>query len=237
MATILITGASRRLGAAMARGFHLAGYRVLIHCNHGVDEANELADNLNTLRSSSAAVYQADLMSLADIKKLGQQLRNSEEGLSLLINNASTFYSSSLADLNTDHWDQLIGVNMKAPLLLVQEMIAGLQQMQGNVINMADVHAFRPLAGYGLYSAAKAGLIALTHSMAAEFAPEVRVNAIAPGAILWPESGPDEEILSKIPLERLGTPEDIVKTAMFLNDSPYVTGQVICVDGGRTLNQ
>ncbi|HMT92606.1 pteridine reductase [uncultured Thiothrix sp.] len=238
---VLITGAARRIGAELARCLHAEGATVAIHYRESVVEAEQLQLDLNAKRANSCLLLQADLLKTSDLSALVHSLIEQTQRLDILINNASNFYPTPLASINAQQWDDLMGVNLKAPLFLSQAALPYLQQHHGVIINMTDVHGLRPLAEFSVYCAAKAGLIMLTQVLARELGPQIRVNGIAPGAILWPEqavsTAQGTEILAKTALERMGRPEDIAKTVLFLvRDAPYITGQVIAVDGGRLLN-
>lgn len=241
--TALITGAAKRIGAEISRMLHAEGMNIAIHYRSSKGEAEELCNQLNALRSDSAILLQADLLKVADIEKLVQQAADYWGSLTALINNASTFYPTPVGSITEQHWDDLLGSNLKAPLFLSQAAAPYLKNTQGNIINIVDVHGFRPMKNHPVYCAAKAGLAMLTQSLAKELGPEVRVNGVAPGAILWPESNMEqdaklrEEILDRTALKRQGTPRDIAATVRFLiRDADYITGQVIPVCGGRSLN-
>ncbi len=237
----LITGAARRIGACLARRLHQHGYRVLIHYNRSRTEAEQLAAELNRFSSDSAACLQADLTDSHAIEQLAQQAQGYWQRLDLLVNNASTFYPTPLETLDQAQWHDLIGSNLKAPLWLSKALIAPLRQQQGNIINIVDIHAQRPLDGFALYSVAKAGLAMLTQSLAKELAPQIRVNGISPGPILPPEGAAkrdpaaEQQALSKTLLGRYGQPDDIADTVIFLAQQQFITGQIIAVDGGKSL--
>jgi pteridine reductase len=235
----LITGAARRIGAALARGLHRDGYRVVIHYRGSAEEAGRLREELEGRRPDSAALIQADLTDTAALPGLVDQACGCFGGLDVLINNASSFYPTPLGTVTEAHWTDLVGSNLKAPLFLAQAAAPMLRERRGSIINMVDIHARRPLPDHPVYTAAKAGLMALTLSLARDLGPEVRVNGIAPGPILWPESGADEQskqqILAETCLGRSGDPADIVDCARYLLSAGYVTGQIIAVDGGRSL--
>jgi pteridine reductase len=238
--SVLITGAARRIGAALARGFHAEGANVCIHFHRSASEAEQLRDDLNRARPGSALLSSADLLDLHALPGLVEQAVKAFGRLDVLINNASTFYPTPLGQITLSHWDDLIGTNLRAPLFLAQAATEALRSSRGLILNMIDIHAQRPLPQHPVYSTAKAGLIMLTRSLARELAPEVRVNGIAPGPILWPEGGLapslQEEIIDKTLLKRSGSPEDIVRTALFFaRDATYVTGQILAVDGGRSV--
>ena len=242
----LITGGAKRVGAVTTRTLHQAGYNVVIHCRLSRQAADELAAELNNARSNSADVIQGDLNNETIYNHLIEQAAQRWNRLDLLVNNASSFYPTPIGSITLDDWDNLINSNMKAPLFLSQAAAPHLRRTHGNIINMVDIHAQRPMKEHPVYCAAKAGLSMLTMSLARELGPEIRVNAIAPGAILWPAGdGPGGEmpehtkqlILERTSLKRPGEPIDIAKTILFLaRDADYITGQIIAVDGGRSLN-
>lgn len=235
----LITGAAARLGAATARELHAHGWNVVIHCRRSADTARQLAAELDTHRPDSVRVIEADLARNEDIDRLATEAVTCFGRLDALVNNASSFYPTPAGRISASDWDDLFAANARAPLFLSQALTPALRKHQGAIINMADIHGLAPLREHTVYCMAKAALIMMTRSLALELAPAIRVNAIAPGAILWPEKQPDleqqERIMSGIPAQRLGTPEDIARSVRFLLDSPYITGQVLSVDGGRQL--
>ena len=237
--TALVTGAARRIGAAIARRLHWAGANVVLHYRGAEAEAGRLEAELNAARAASALKVKADLLApIAPRALLGAALERFGR-LDLLINNASTFYPTAVGSIEPGHWEELIGSNLRAALFLAQEAAPQLAKNCGAIVNIADIHAERPLKGYLVYSVAKAGLVALTRALALELAPEVRVNAIAPGAIAWPEDGQfepreRERIVAATPLARIGSPEEIARAVHFLATAPFVTGQVLAVDGGRS---
>jgi len=235
----LITGSARRIGAALARGLHRDGYRVVIHYRESAAEASALGAELNQQRPDSAAIIQADLLYTARLPALVADACACFGGLDVLINNASSFYPTPVGSISENDWADLVGSNLKAPLFLCQAAAPTLRERGGAIINMVDIHARRPLPDHPVYSAAKAGLAALTLALARDLAPQVRVNGIAPGPILWPESGADsaakKQVLAETCLGRIGDPEDIVDCARYLLRAGYVTGQIIAVDGGRAL--
>jgi len=238
--TALVTGGARRLGAALVRALHGAGANVVIHYRGSKTDAEALATTLETRRPDSVALVQGDLLDTAALPGIVERAAAACGGLDILVNNASSFYPTPVGEITEAHWDELIGSNLKAPLFLSQAAAPWLKRRGGLIINMVDVHARRPLAGHPVYCAAKAGLAMLTYSLARELGPEIRVNGIAPGAILWPESGiGDEEkaaTVAGIPLGRVGGPEDIAACALYLAGAgSYINGQVIAVDGGRHL--
>lgn len=238
---VLITGSAKRIGAEIAQVVHQAGYKVIIHCRLSRQAADSLAEELNTRRADSAKVIQGDLNDETIYNSLVDQAYKCWGRLDALINNASSFYPTPVGSITLDDWNNLINSNMKAPLFLAQAAAPHLKKHQGVIINMVDVHAQRPMKDHPVYCAAKAGLAMLTMSLAKELGPEIRVNGVAPGAILWPDNDMPEHtkniILERTTLKRPGQPIDIAKTVLFLiRDADYITGQVIAVDGGRTLN-
>ena len=235
----LVTGAARRIGAAIARKLHGDGARVAIHYRGSAADAEALAKDLNALRADSAAVFQLDLQCTDDLPGLVANVAGWGGGLDILVNNASKFYPTPLGEITMEQWDELIGSNLKAPLFLAQAAISELRKNSGVIINIVDIHAQRPLRDHAVYGAAKAGLAMLTRSLAKDLAPGIRVNGVSPGAILWPEDNMSEatkkSILAQIPLDRSGTPDDIAGCVLYLaRDADYVTGQIIAVDGGRS---
>jgi len=239
----LITGAARRIGAEIARQLHACGYRVLVHYRTSEAEAQALVAQLNQTRTDSALALQADLTDLAQIDQLAEAAGGRWGRLDALINNASSFYPTPLSQATEADWDDLIGSNLKAPFFLCQALAPALTASRGAIVNIADIHGQRPLKEHPIYCAAKAGNIMLTQSLARELAPQVRVNGVAPGAILWPEQtagpspGKQETILQRVPLQRSGDASDIALVVVFLvRQSPYITGQIIAVDGGRSIN-
>lgn len=240
---VLITGAARRIGAAIARHMHSAGYNIVIHCNQSIDAAETLCAELNALRPDSARILQAQLTDMAQVKKLANNTLSCWGRVDALVNNASSFYPTPLAKATEADWDALIGSNLKGPYFLCQELAKALSETQGSIVNIADIHARQPLAEHSIYCIAKAGNVMLTKTLAKELAPVVRVNGIAPGAILWPENNEkmnaqsQQNILNNIPLGKLGDELDIARLAHFLiTDASYVNGQVIAVDGGSHLS-
>jgi len=238
--TVLITGAAKRVGRSITRELHDAGANVVVHYRAAAEAAAQLAGELNATRADSAIVLQADLLDTEALVSLVNRTINHFGRLDALVNNASSFFSTPLGRIDQAAWDDLVGSNFKAPLFLTQAAAPHLREAHGAVVNITDVHAERPLAGYPLYCAAKAGLLGLTRALAVELAPDVRVNAVAPGPILWPEDSTFDpqtraHIVDHTLLKHAGTPLDIARTVRFLfNDAPYITGQVINVDGGRT---
>ena len=237
----LITGGAKRIGAVTTKELHQAGYNVIIHCRLSRQSADDLADELNSIRKDSANVIQGDLNNETIYNSLIDQAYQFWKRLDVLVNNASSFYPTPVGSITLDDWNNLISSNMKAPLFLAQAAAPHLKQTQGNIINMIDVHAQRPMRDHPVYCAAKAGLHMITLSLAKDLGPEIRVNGVAPGAILWPENDMSEHtknlILERTSLKRPGQPIDIAKTIVFLvKDADYITGQIIAVDGGRSIN-
>lgn len=236
----LVTGGARRVGAAIARRLHTAGAAVLIHYRDSETDAARLASELNAARPKSAAKVKAELLAPVAPRALVSAALETFGRLDLVVNNASSFFPVAVGAMEPSHWEELIGSNLRAPLFLAQQAAAELAKHDGSIINIVDIHAERPLKGYALYSIAKAGLAAMTRSLALELAPRVRVNGVSPGAIAWPEDGqfPDLErarILATTPLARIGSPEDVARAVHFLACAPYVTGQIVAVDGGRSI--
>jgi pteridine reductase len=240
---ILITGGAKRVGAAISRMLHAGGANLMIHYRQSVTEARALQAELNLKRPNSAAIIHGDLLNLAVLPKLIQETVNHFGHLDVLINNASSYYATELGEIGDDQWQDLIGSNLKAPLFLSQAASSELAKTRGCIINITDMHVERPKKGYIVYSVAKAGLVTLTKSLAHEMAPDVRVNAVAPGPVMWPEDNPQfdevyrKRVISQTLLKRLGEADDVAKAVRFLiQDAPFMTGQVIAVDGGRSLN-
>ena len=236
---VLITGAARRIGANMAQLFHNANYRVVIHYNHSASDADRLCTKLNKSDADSCLMVQANLSSPSGIKKTADLITNLGR-LDVLVNNASSFYPTPLEDCNQEQWDDLIGSNLRGPFFLTQALGNLLKKQQGSVVNISDMHARQALASHPIYTIAKGGNIAMTKTMALELAPEVRVNSVAPGAILWPEHEQDDiekqqSVLNNVPMGRLGCESDIADTVFFLAvEASYMTGQTIAVDGGSS---
>lgn len=238
----LITGAAQRVGAAIAKAIHGAGFNLVIHFRNSAEAAKQLREDLEGARAESVELVQADLLDLDAMPDLVSRAAARWGRLDALINNASTFYPTPLGQIEERHWIDLIGTNLKAPLFLSQAALPHLQRNRGTIINIADVHGIRPMKSHPLYSAAKAGLIMLTQALARDLGPQIRVNAVAPGAILWPGQSEDPkreaDILDRTALKRRGSPDDVAKAVLYLlKDAPYVTGHVLAVDGGRLLNQ
>ncbi|NOQ63843.1 MAG: pteridine reductase [Methyloprofundus sp.] len=239
---ILITGAAKRVGAFCAQYLHTQGHSIILHYRSSEPAALALAERLNAQRADSVRLYQADLNDLQALTGLAEFAQHAWAGVDVLINNASAFYATEMQEVTTQQWDDLLASNLKSPFFLINALSPCLKERQGCVVNMVDIHAERGLKGFPVYSIAKAGLVALTRILAKELAPEIRVNAVAPGAILWPEQGEDvdaqqqQEILDKVALQSMGSPEDIAKAISFLiSDAGYMTGQIMTIDGGRSL--
>lgn len=236
----LVTGAARRIGAAIAGSLHAAGARVAIHYRSSAADAEALCATLNALRPDSAIALQADLLNDASRHDLVETALSRFGQLDILVNNASSFYPTPLGEIGANEWADLVGSNLQAPLFIAQAAAAHLRAQGGNIVNIVDIHARRPLRDHHVYGAAKAGLAMLTRSLAKDLAPEIRVNGVAPGAIAWPEDGMPESvkksIIAQIPLGRTGQPADIANAVLFLvRDATFVTGQIIPIDGGRSI--
>ena len=237
---ILITGAAKRIGKEIAKEFFAAGSNVIIHFNNSDKDAANLCDELNAIRSNGAIAIQANLDNLDDVKYLADKAMSAFGRIDGLINNASTFYPTPMGEFSEDDWDALMGSNLKAPLFLIQALHQELKKQSGFVVNITDINIKRSIKNHSIYLAAKSGLDSLTQSLAKDLAPEIRVNAIAPGAILEPpnKTWTEEEknnILSAVPLKKLGTELDIAKAVIFLAESQYITGQTLNIDGGKSL--
>ncbi len=238
---VLITGAAHRIGATTARTLHAAGANIVLHYRSSKAGAETLQTELNAVRSDSVSLVQGDLHDTATLPALVERAYAAWGRLDVLINNASTFYPTPVGTVTEEHWDDLMGSNLKAPFFLAQAAAPHLKTERGCIVNIVDIHADRPLKEHPVYSMAKAGLVMMTKSLACELGPEVRVNAIAPGAILWPENDMDDStkarIIERTFLKRQGSPHDIARAALFLiRDADYTSGQVLKVDGGRSLN-
>lgn len=239
---VLITGAAHRIGAETVRQLHRAGMNIALHYHRSSAPAEALAAELNAQRDNSVIALQANLLDIGALSALVEQARQHWQRLDVLINNASTFYPTPIGEASEAHWDDLIGTNMKAPFFLAQAAAPHLQHHRGCIINIVDIHAQRPMKNHPIYCMAKAGLQMLTMSLARELGPEVRVNGVAPGAILWPEqeleSEAQQQIIERTALKRQGSPADIARTVRFLiEEGDYISGQIINVDGGRSLSQ
>jgi len=237
----LVTGAARRIGAEIATMLHNSGYLVVIHYHHSKTDAEALANSLNAKRADSAFTVSTDLGTEAGCEELINKTLAIKGRLDALINNASVFYPIAVDAVSTEQWQLIFNTNLRAPFILSQKAASTLNESTGSIINITDIHGSRPLEGYSVYSMSKAGLISMTQSLAKELAPDIRVNSVSPGAILWPENETDDEahqeILRRIPLNRLGAAENIAQTVLFLLQNNYITGQTINVDGGRSLSQ
>ncbi len=236
---VLVTGAARRIGAAIVTRLQQNGARVAIHYRGSADEAEALAAELNQSREHSAATFQADLLDTEALPGLVERVVDWGGRLDVLVNNASTFYPTPMGEITEQHWTDLVGSNFKAPLFMSQAALPHLRDNRGAIINIVDIHAQRPLRDHPVYGPAKAALAMLTRALAKDLAPEVRVNGVSPGAILWPEDGMSnagqQAILQQVPLGRAGDPTDIAGCVLYLlRDATYVTGQIIAVDGGRS---
>ena len=237
--TVLITGAAGRIGATIARALHAEGMNIVVHYHRSAAAAEALCNSLNAARPASAALICADLLQEEEYRTVIARACEFSGHLDVLINNASTFYSTPVGNTTPAQWNDLLGTNLKAPYFLAQEAATALRSARGCIVNLADIHAERPLRDHGIYSIAKAGLIMLTKVLAKELAPEVRVNAVSPGAVLWPEQLSEDlrrRVISHTMLKRSGDPDDIARAVRYLiEDADYTTGQVLTVDGGRTL--
>tara|TARA_Y100001934_G_scaffold257922_1_gene327580 strand:+ start:241 stop:978 length:738 start_codon:yes stop_codon:yes gene_type:complete len=234
----LITGSARRIGADIVRTLHGKGMRVIIHYRSSKNDAQSLADSLNAARPDSAALLQADLDQPDQVRQLAADALACFGRMDLLVNNASSFYPTPVEQADDDDWDRLIHSNLRAPFILSQQLAAALRQQQGSIINIVDVYAEKPLKNHTLYCMAKAGLAMMTRSLARELGPDIRVNGVSPGPILWPEAGQmnQQAIQDATALKRCGTPQDIAQTVWWLGtQAPFVTGQILAVDGGRSL--
>jgi len=241
--TVLVTGGARRVGAAIGRRLHAAGANLLVHYRASSLEARALQVELNARRADSVAIAQADLLKVSACVQLVKAALKHFERLDALVNNASSFFPTPVGEITEQAWDDLVGTNLKAPLFLAQAAAPELRKTHGCIVNLIDIHAERPLRNHAVYTAAKGGLAALTRALARDLGPEVRVNGVAPGTILWPEDDTwrDEvarqRIINQSALKRIGEPDDIAKTVQFLlADAPYITGQIIAVDGGRSVS-
>ena len=240
---VLITGAARRIGAAIARRLHASGGRVILHCHRSRAQADALAAELEGARAGSCAIVQGDLLDAAALARIVEEAAAAFGRLDALVNNASSFYATPFGSITERQWEDLVGTNLRAPLMLAQAAAPRLRAARGAIVNLVDIHAERPLKGFLAYSVAKAGLAGLTRALALELGPEVRVNGVAPGAILWPEggahfdAGEKERIAGQTPLARIGSPEDVAGAVKYLLfDAPFVTGQILAVDGGRGIH-
>lgn len=240
---VLVTGGAKRVGAAICRHLHAAGASLLVHYRSSAIEARALQVELQSRRPGSVAVAQADLLKVASCSQLVKAALKQFERLDVLVNNASSFFPTAVGEITEQAWDDLVGTNLKAPLFLAQAAAPELRRNHGCIVNLVDIHAERPMRNHAVYTAAKGGLAALTRALARDLGPEVRVNGIAPGTIVWPDDDTwrDEvarqRIISQSALKRIGEPADIARTVQFLiADAPYITGQIIAVDGGRSIS-
>jgi pteridine reductase len=239
---VLVTGSAKRVGAAIARRLHREGASLMLHYRGSEREAKALRTELNAARADSAALVQADLLDVSGLSEIVKNTVGRFERLDALVNNASAFFPTPVGEMTLASWDGLVGANLRAPLFLSQAAAPHLKKTGGAIVNITDIHAERPLKGYVIYSIAKTGLAGLTRSLARELAPEVRVNGVAPGAIVWPEDGSWDDltrqrIVSHTLLKRTGDPDDIARAVYYLiAEAPYVTGEIIAVDGGRSIN-
>ncbi len=237
---MLVTGGGKRIGATIVRSLHAANANVAIHYRSSATEAEALCAELNGQRQDSSIILQADLNQVSAINAMIAALVDNCGRLDAVVNNASSFYPTPLGSITEAQWEDLIGSNLKAPLFVCQAALPHLRASRGSIVNLVDIHARRPLRDHAVYGPAKAGLAMLTRSLARDLGPEVRVNGVAPGAILWPEDDMSDKtkasILKQVPLKRSGEPADIARTVLFLlRDAPYVTGEIIAVDGGRSV--
>ncbi|CAA0114748.1 3-oxoacyl-[acyl-carrier-protein] reductase FabG [Zhongshania aliphaticivorans] len=238
----LVTGAGQRLGAEICRHLHARGYRIVIHYRHSAESAVQLCESLNALRANSAITLSADMNSVSEVESLAKKAVSQWQRLDVLVNNASSFYPTPLGTVTEAQWDDLQGSNLKGAFFLAQALAIDLACSSGCIVNMIDIYGSKPLEKYPAYSIAKAGVAMMTQSLALELAPEVRVNGVSPGAILWPSEETEysinekQELSQRVPLQRQGEATDIAKTVVFLvADAPYITGQMIAVDGGRSV--
>jgi pteridine reductase len=237
---VLITGAARRVGATIARTLHAAGYDLALHCRHSRSDLDALIDELEAMRTRSTLALQAEL---ADVERLPELIAATVEcfgGLDGLVNNASAFYPTPIGTITAAQWDELFAANVRAPLFLAQAAAPLLAARKGAIVNLVDIYAERPLEQHSVYCMAKAALAMATRALALDLAPDIRVNGVAPGAVLWPQAGKahsdQQQLIERTPLGRAGTPEDVASAVLWLlRDTPFVTGQVIRVDGGRSL--
>ena len=239
---VLVTGGAKRVGAAIARRLHREGANLMLHYRGSEREAKALRAELNAERADSVALVQADLLDTAGLPEIVRNAVGRFDRLDALVNNASTFFPTPVGEMTAANWESLIGTNLRAPLFLSQAAAPHLRKAGGAIVNITDIHAERPLKNYVIYSIAKTGLVGLTRSLARELGPEVRVNGVAPGAIVWPEDGSWDDVtrqrvVSHTLLKRTGEPDDIARAVYYLiAEAPYVTGQIVAVDGGRSIN-
>ena len=239
MKTALITGGAARIGAQIVKTLHHNQFNIIIHCNQSKDKAQLLCDELNLIRANSVEIVSGNLNNIDELDSLVSSVKS----IDLLVNNASVFYPKSVEDSEMKDWDDVININLKAPFFLSKGLSKTLSKNDGSIINIIDIHSERPLKKHAIYNISKAGLKMLTQTLAKELAPKIRVNGVSPGSILWPQdsaeiSEDDKNLmLERIALHRQGSPQDIADTVLFLANSNYITGQIINIDGGRTLNQ
>jgi len=239
MKTALITGGAARIGAQIVKTLHHNQFNIIIHCNQSKDKAQLLCDELNLIRANSVEIVSGNLNNIDELDSLVSSIKS----IDLLVNNASVFYPKSVEDSEIKDWDDVININLKAPFFLSKGLSKTLSENDGSIINIIDIHSERPLKKHAIYNISKAGLKMLTQTLAKELAPKIRVNGVSPGSILWPQdsaeiSEDDKNLmLERIALHRQGSPQDIADTVLFLANSNYITGQIINIDGGRTLNQ
>ena len=239
MKTALITGGAARIGAQIVKTLHQNQFNIIIHCNQSKDKAQMLCDELNSIRANSVDIILGNLNNIDELDSLVSSI----ESIDLLVNNASVFYPKSVEDSEMKDWDDVININLKAPFFLSKGLSKTLSKNDGSIINIIDIHSERPLKKHAIYNISKAGLKMLTQTLAKELAPRIRVNGVSPGSILWPQdsaeiSEDDKNLmLERIAMQRQGSPQDIADTVLFLANSNYITGQIINIDGGRTLNQ
>ena len=236
----LVTGGAKRIGATIAETLHNKGFNVAIHYNSSSDAAEQLCAQLNVKKQDSSIAIGADLLDQSSLENLIPSLIEKTKRLDVLVNNASTFYPTPIEKIALEDWKNLFGTNLKAPLFLSKYAAKYLQQSHGTIINIIDIHSKKPLKDHPIYGSAKSGLAMLTRSLASDLAPDVRVNGVSPGLILWPENNPSEHVKSKIlqqiPLKKIGASKDIANCVLFLiEDAPYITGEIIAVDGGRSM--
>ena len=239
MKTALITGGAARIGAQIVKTLHHNQFNIIIHCNQSKDKAQLLCDELNSIRANSVEIVSGNLNNIDELDSLVSSVKS----IDLLVNNASVFYPKSVEDSEMKDWDDVININLKAPFFLSKGLSKTLSKNDGSIINIIDIHSERPLKKHAIYNISKAGLKMLTQTLAKELAPRIRVNGVSPGSILWPQEsaeiseGDKNLMLERIALHRQGSPQDIADTVLFLANSNYITGQIINIDGGRTLNQ
>ena len=239
MKTALITGGAARIGAQIVKTLHHNQFNIIIHCNQSKDKAQLLCDELNSIRANSVEIVSGNLNNIDELDSLVSSIKS----IDLLVNNASVFYPKSVEDSEIKDWDDVININLKAPFFLSKGLSKTLSKNDGSIINIIDIHSERPLKKHAIYNISKAGLKMLTQTLAKELAPRIRVNGVSPGSILWPQdsaeiSEDDKNLmLERIAMQRQGSPQDIAATVLFLANSNYITGQIINIDGGRTLNQ